>query len=315
MEDLFVTKRCSTCRLYQPVSFFSPSKWSRDGLHNQCAVCGKAYRQANKEKIKERNRAKYEAVQADAEKHAAYLERVKHNAQKAREANLEKVRAYHREATRKRRTEERAADPAAYQLKQLSANQAQYRKRLFADPDFLARRAEANNKRYHRLREHVGVVTLSAERKARYQLFKNRNPEAVKQKNKERNRRRLEQSGEELRAYHRLYKARKSATDPNFKLAKAMRRMVHALVKGQGGLSLLPYTPASLRAHMELQWRDSMSWENWGTLWQIDHIKPIVAFLHEGQTDPAIVNALTNLQPLTVEENQRKGDTYNAKAS
>jgi hypothetical protein len=53
--------------------------------------------------------------------------------------------------------------------------------------------------------------------------------------------------------------------------------------------------------------RDGMSWENYGE-WHIDHIMPINHFIKSGITDPAIVNALENLQPLWAYENLSKGD-------
>ena len=52
-----------------------------------------------------------------------------------------------------------------------------------------------------------------------------------------------------------------------------------------------------------------MSFANYGT-WHIDHIKPIVQFAREGITDPKIINALSNLQPLWAEENLRKNAKY-----
>ncbi|AVH85447.1 hypothetical protein Rostov1_00057 [Vibrio phage Rostov-1] len=50
-----------------------------------------------------------------------------------------------------------------------------------------------------------------------------------------------------------------------------------------------------------------MSWDNWGE-WHIDHIKPVAQFKREGITDPKIINALSNLQPLWAEENLKKSD-------
>ena len=71
---------------------------------------------------------------------------------------------------------------------------------------------------------------------------------------------------------------------------------------------LLGYTPQDLMRHLESQ-------SNWPQIkddeWHIDHIFPIKAFVEHGITDPKIINALDNLQPLDAKENLTKSDTYN----
>jgi hypothetical protein len=71
----------------------------------------------------------------------------------------------------------------------------------------------------------------------------------------------------------------------------------------------LGYTQKKFIKHIESQFKDGMSWEN-RSEWHIDHIKPIKAFIDEGVTDPAIINALDNLQPLWANENLSKGAKY-----
>lgn len=51
--------------------------------------------------------------------------------------------------------------------------------------------------------------------------------------------------------------------------------------------------------HLEKQFDDNMSWENWGTYWEVDHIIP----LSKGGSFH-----YTNCQPLTVEENRSKNN-------
>ena len=70
--------------------------------------------------------------------------------------------------------------------------------------------------------------------------------------------------------------------------------------------STLGYTYEQLKKHIESQFVEGMSWENRSD-WHIDHIKPISVFLKEGIKDPAIINALSNLQPLWAKENLSKG--------
>ncbi len=67
----------------------------------------------------------------------------------------------------------------------------------------------------------------------------------------------------------------------------------------------LGYTCEQLRSHIESRFEDGMSWTN-RSEWHIDHVKPVSAFIKEGITDPAIINALDNLQPLWSHENWSK---------
>lgn len=69
------------------------------------------------------------------------------------------------------------------------------------------------------------------------------------------------------------------------------------------------YTYEQLKLHIESQFVDGMSWEN-RSEWHIDHIKPISVFIREGVTDPKIINALSNLQPLWAFDNLSKGAKY-----
>lgn len=72
---------------------------------------------------------------------------------------------------------------------------------------------------------------------------------------------------------------------------------------------MIGYTRSELINHLDSLLKDGMTWDNFGE-WHIDHIKPVSAFIKEGVTDPAVVNALSNLQPLWAEDNFKKSDSY-----
>jgi hypothetical protein len=69
---------------------------------------------------------------------------------------------------------------------------------------------------------------------------------------------------------------------------------------------LCGYTIEQLTQRIESQFEDGMSWEN-RSEWHIDHVRPISLFIKEGVTDPSIINALSNLQPLWAKDNLSKG--------
>lgn len=74
-------------------------------------------------------------------------------------------------------------------------------------------------------------------------------------------------------------------------------------------VKLIGYTKEQLREHIESQFVDGMGWDN-KSEWHIDHIKPVSVFLKEGITDPKVINALSNLQPLWAKDNLSKGSNY-----
>ena len=71
----------------------------------------------------------------------------------------------------------------------------------------------------------------------------------------------------------------------------------------------LGYTQKDFTLHIESQFTDGMTWDNRSD-WHIDHIKPLSLFIKEGETDPSIMNALSNLKPLWAKDNLEKGASY-----
>ena len=65
--------------------------------------------------------------------------------------------------------------------------------------------------------------------------------------------------------------------------------------------------------HIESQWTEGMTWDNYGfgaDKWTIDHIRPIADFIKSGE-DPRKANYYTNLRPLWFTDNMKKGSKYN----
>lgn len=155
-----------------------------------------------------------------------------------------------------------------------------------------------------------------------------------REKVKEWQRKWREENREHLRGYHKKWREEnpeykknwqkeKYHTDPCYKLRRLTARVVNAALKeGKGGKSMLPYVDwnsyEELKAHLESQFEDWMTWENHGMWhpterrWHIDHIKPQSVLL-EGVTsmdDPKFREcwALENLRPLEARENIIKGN-------
>lgn len=81
---------------------------------------------------------------------------------------------------------------------------------------------------------------------------------------------------------------------------------------------ILPYSLAELKSHLEsLFYSDPktgevMSWDNYGSGWHIDHKTPDSWFVYSSTEDQGFEDswALTNLQPMWVEENLKKSNKY-----
>ena len=92
-----------------------------------------------------------------------------------------------------------------------------------------------------------------------------------------------------------------------------MRSMIRRclLTKKHGHTrQLLGYTRDEFKAHLEALFLPGMTWKNRGLVWHLDHVREIAEFLKAGVSDPAAINALSNLQPLFVAEHKAKTRDY-----
>ena len=114
------------------------------------------------------------------------------------------------------------------------------------------------------------------------------------------------------------YRARRSErrkalwrTNPNFRLSDLLRsRLAYSLrnkSKLGSAVTLLGCSLHDAIAHIESQFEQGMSWENWGE-WHVDHIRPLASFNLEDPIALAMACHYTNLQPLWAKENLAKGD-------
>jgi 5-methylcytosine-specific restriction endonuclease McrA len=79
-------------------------------------------------------------------------------------------------------------------------------------------------------------------------------------------------------------------------------------IKSNKTINLLGYTYEELKIHLESKFTLEMNWNNYGTYWVVDHIKPISKF--EPNTDIKEIHSLNNLQPLEKITNLKKYNNY-----
>ena len=101
--------------------------------------------------------------------------------------------------------------------------------------------------------------------------------------------------------------------DSHYKLTKNLRsRFWHALKKATKSISIIELTGCSLeelKAHLESQFTEGMSWENHGE-WHIDHIRPCASFDLTDPEQQKLCFHYSNLQPLWAVDNLKKSDKY-----
>jgi hypothetical protein len=96
------------------------------------------------------------------------------------------------------------------------------------------------------------------------------------------------------------------------RMSTRMRASLKGLKSGASWESLVGYTAAELKKHIERQFTEGMSWENMSE-WHIDHIVPIAAFVFDSyeSDDFKACWSITNLRPLWASENVRKHASRN----
>jgi hypothetical protein len=112
----------------------------------------------------------------------------------------------------------------------------------------------------------------------------------------------------------------KRQTNPQWKLKANLRgRYLDALKRHTSGgkvnkhhsaIKLIGCNIEYYKQYLEQQFQSDMSWENYGTLWEIDHIKPCALFDLTKEEEQKQCFHHTNTQPLYKIDNRRKGDKY-----
>lgn len=113
-------------------------------------------------------------------------------------------------------------------------------------------------------------------------------------------------------AYYANYARNRENRDIHFKVARRLRNRIYSLMKGNKSrhtLELLGCSLEELKLHLESQFTEGMTWDNYGE-WHIDHKKPCAAFDLALEEEQRKCFHYTNLQPLWKLDNLRKGDKY-----
>ena len=124
-----------------------------------------------------------------------------------------------------------------------------------------------------------------------------------------------EKNIDKIREVKRAYEKHRKDTDPIYKLISNFRTAIYQVLKESNVeknghyFEILGYTPEELINHLEKQFKDGMTWDNYGDF-HIDHIIPISSFNIQEIGDEEFMKcwSLSNLQPMWGEENIRKSN-------
>jgi hypothetical protein len=124
-----------------------------------------------------------------------------------------------------------------------------------------------------------------------------------------------EKNIDKIRETKRNYEKTRKSNDPLYKLIANFRTAIYTVLKENNlnkyghYFEILQYSPEELVGHLENQFVDGMSWENYGE-WHVDHKLPITYFNFKEVGDEEFLKCwgLDNLQPMWGEENIKKSN-------
>lgn len=119
---------------------------------------------------------------------------------------------------------------------------------------------------------------------------------------------------ETLKVTGRNYRKQRKKNDPLYKLTSDVRNLIYGAFKrrftkkSKKTIEILGCTFEEFYQHLESKFDDKMNWDNQGSYWHIDHIKPIS--LAKNEQEVYELNHYTNFQPLYWEDNLKKSNKY-----
>lgn len=182
-----------------------------------------------------------------------------------------------------------------------------YYDKRFSVPENREKKRETDKKYAAANRERLRIKA-SEYYYSHHSISKKKNREYAN-KNKERKKEYHLANKDRIRENHRKWCAKQRHTNPLYRLHDNITSVIGSCIKkgtrySRRTESILGYTMDKLKKHLEKQFTDGMTWENYGQ-WHIDHKIPISAFNFETPDDIDFKRcwSLKNLQPLWGHDN------------
>jgi len=122
---------------------------------------------------------------------------------------------------------------------------------------------------------------------------------------------------QEISARKSQWQSEQLRSDPAARIKKHIRNTVRRMVRlgGQRQHSSSVYlgcTPAKAREHISRLLKPGMTWDNYGEIWEIDHIHPLSSFNLTIEAEALQAAHYTNLKPLLISHNRSKHNSIPA---
>ena len=113
------------------------------------------------------------------------------------------------------------------------------------------------------------------------------------------------------------YMKHKRRSNINFRIADNLRRRINKALnnntKKDHSIELLGCPIDQFKKYLENKFDSNMTWNNYGTYWNIDHIKPCASFDLSNPLQQKECFNFTNQRPLKITENQAKNSLFQGK--
>ena len=111
-------------------------------------------------------------------------------------------------------------------------------------------------------------------------------------------------------AQKRGYESNKRKTDLDFRIKKNLRHRLYLAIKRNSkrgsAVKDLGCSVEFLKEYLKLMFYGDMSWDNYGTYWEIDHIEELHTFDLTKRSELLKAVHYTNLQPLIIPDHKKK---------
>lgn len=290
-------KKCRLCKKEKSLDEFYKRKSSKDGYRNECKECLKQKEKDRRNRNKEENKKKHYKYRKNN------LSEVKACMQCGKEKEL---KHFHKNPEHKDGSQSYCKDCT-------NKNNDQYRKENYKEmrkylrnyyrenKEFLVKRAkEYRENNLDELKECIKCNKTKSLREFNYNL---------REVDGTRNTCKKCHSKQTLKYYH---------TTTKYKPEQIIRRRIGSYIhqrlksnkKGISWRLKVDYSLDELIDHLEKQFTEEMTWNNYGTYWHLDHIVPVSFFEYDSydHVEFKMCWSLENLQPLEAKKNMSKSN-------
>lgn len=173
-------------------------------------------------------------------------------------------------------------------------------------------------------------MPITEKRKEYLRLYRAKNKEKIRNQKKIKDKQYYLNNKDRIKEYKKRWYAKnkqrvnqklleKIHSDPKIKLDVYIGNAIRKQIK-QNGLNkdgrkweeLVGYTAEELKQHLERHFLPEMNWDNYGSYWHIDHVKPKSWFKYDSISDEQFKKcwSLNNLQPMKACDNMKKKNFY-----